>query len=91
MWRQEWTKSKRGATLGASQHRKTAASQAPSGWDRVMGKDERAGEKLSQSKGSLHSLLPVWCRAIHHQSLRWLPGCSLSLTDGLQPLSWLQS
>lgn len=55
------------------------------------GKDEGAGEKLSQSKGSLHSLLSVWCRAIDHHSLRWLPGCSLSLTDGLQLLSWLQS
>lgn len=28
---QEWIRSKRGATLGASQHRETEASQAPQG------------------------------------------------------------
>lgn len=36
-----------GATLGISQHSQTIASQAPSGWDRVMGWEEGAGEKLS--------------------------------------------
>lgn len=76
-------KSKRGATLEASQHRKTEASQALSGWDRLMGRDEGAGEKLSQRRESLHYLLGVWHRATHHQSLRGLLGCSLSLTDGL--------
>lgn len=31
-----------------------------------MAKDEGVVEKLSQSRGSLHSPLLVWHRAIHH-------------------------
>lgn len=57
-------KEQKGSNPGSIPVQQNRSSQAPSGWDRETGKDERAGEKLSRS--SLPSLLPVWLQAVQH-------------------------